>query len=184
MIRWTIAAIVCARLLAAQESPLLLPTGKVVNAGGKWTYKASEKNKLTDAPSGRFYLFANEPITDGTASGTPAIIFECGGSVDHPRWLNAMLTSPVATGEPDHRSHNGMPQQTVLLRADNKVFKHYWDVEAGGLFVNKEATKQLLDSTDARIQFRDSRGHQQVAIFSAGGIDRGMLTKACGMAFK
>jgi len=51
-------------------------------------------------------------------------------------------------------------------------------------FVDKGATKQILVSTDARVQFRDSSEHEQVAIFSPTGINPVVLTKACGNAFQ
>jgi hypothetical protein len=51
-------------------------------------------------------------------------------------------------------------------------------------FVDKAATKELLNSTDARIQFRGVSEHQQVAIFSPSGINQDVLVKACGNVFK
>jgi hypothetical protein len=51
-------------------------------------------------------------------------------------------------------------------------------------FVDKGATKELLRSDEARIQFRDASENQQITIFSPAGISQEMLTKACGKTFK
>jgi hypothetical protein len=51
-------------------------------------------------------------------------------------------------------------------------------------FVDKSATKELLNGHDVRIQFRDVSEHEQVATFSPAEIKLEILTKACGNAFK
>ena len=45
-----------------------------------------------------------------------------------PQWLNSKLLSPVVLGMPDDRSPLGAPQQTVYLRADNKIHLHFWNM--------------------------------------------------------
>jgi hypothetical protein len=63
---------------------------------------------------------------------------------------------------------------------------HFWNmaVDFRTFFVDKGAAKELLNSNDARIQFRDVSEHEQVALFSPAGIDREGLVKACGNVFK
>jgi tetratricopeptide (TPR) repeat protein len=154
-------------------------------AGGKWTYDIGE-DKLTGALFGVFSLEGDEPITDGVASALPSFVIMCGGPLDSPHWLNSKLLSPVVLRMPDTKSPFGAPQQTVYLRADSKVRLHFWNMaeDFRTFFVDKGATKELLNSRIARIQFRDSSGHTQVAIFSPSGLDREGLVKACGSVLK
>jgi hypothetical protein len=164
--------------LRAQSPPI----DKVYNAGGRWTYHIS-KDKFTDRLDGIFELKATEPITDGVANGLPTFIIMCGGTVKAPKWINSKLLSPVVLGRPDPPSHS---QQAVRLRADGKFHLHAWTMaeDFRVFFVDKGATREVLGSTDARIEFRDASAHIQVAIFSPAGINQVMLTKACGNAFK
>lgn len=154
------------------------------NAGGKWAYKVSE-DKLTGAQFGIFELTADEPMTEGIRSGFPLFTIMCGGG-NSPKWVNSKLLSPVVLGRPDISSAFDVPQQIVRLRADNKIKVHAWNIaeDFRTLFVDKGATREFLNSKDARIQFRDVSEHVQVAIFSPGEINRDMVNKACGNAFK
>lgn len=170
--------------LAAAE-PTGTKTGGPQPAGGKWTYEIGE-DKLTGALYGIFSLEADEPIADGIGSGLPSFVIMCGGRADSPHWLNSKVLSPVVLGMPDQQSPLGAPQQIVYLRADNKIHVHFWNMaeDFRMFFVDKGATKELLNSSIARIQFRDAGGHKQVAIFSPSGLNRDGLVKACGPVFK
>lgn len=155
------------------------------SAGGKWTYEIGE-NKLTGELYGILTLTADEPITDGLASGPPSFIIMCGGAVNSPRWINSKVLSPIVLGLPNTRSAFGSPQQMVYLRADSKIHVHFWNMadDFRTFFVDKGATKELLNSRTARIQFRDASGHHQVAIFSPSELNRDVLVKACGNVFR
>ncbi|MGA3098128.1 MAG: PEGA domain-containing protein [Bryobacteraceae bacterium] len=175
-----LAVVLCCALSSrAQESPV----GKVFKAGGKWTYTVSE-NKLTGALYGIFELKANEALSDGISSGVPNFIIMCGGPAKAPTWINSKLISPIVLGKPSEFAAHAM-QQTVVLRADSKFHTHFWNMadDFTTFFVDKGATKELIGSGDARIQFRDASENQQVAVFSPGGISQEMLTKACGKTF-
>jgi hypothetical protein len=129
---------------------------------------------------GLFELKGNGALTDGISSGIPALVIMCDG-----KWVNSKLLSPVVLGKASaFTAHDG--QQTVYLRADSKVRVHNWNMaeDFRTFFVDKGATKELLGSNDARIQFRDVSEHELVAMFSPSGINQEMLIKACGNAFK
>jgi len=160
-------------------------TGGPQPAGGKWTYEIGE-DKLTGALYGIFSLEADERITDGIGSASPSFVIMCGGPLDSPHWLNSKMLSPVVLRMPDTKSPFGAPQQAVYLRADNKIHLHFWNMaeDFRTFFVDKGATKELLNSRTARIQFRDASGDTQVAIFSPSGLNRDGLVKACGSVFK
>ena len=156
-------------------------------AGGKWTYVVSE-DKLTGAPYGIFGLMADEQMADEIGKGFPSFLIMCGGTVKSPHWITSSLRSPVVLGKPDTRSVlTEIPQQIVALRADDNMHTHAWNM-AGDFrtfMVDKGATKELIEAkTTARIQFRDSSEHKQVAIFSPSGLNMEMLTKACGKVFR
>ena len=76
-------------------------------------------------------------------------------------------------------------QQYVVIRADSKLRSHVWNMadDFHTFFVDRHAAKELLESRDARIQFRDASEYQRVATFSPAGISEEMLTKACGKTF-
>jgi hypothetical protein len=168
---------------AAAQSPTSSTSG-LLSAGGKWTYEVSE-NKLTGALYGILTLKADESITDGVSSGSPSFVVMCGGTEKSPKWFNSKLLSPVVLGMPDARSPGDAPQQIVYLRADDKIKLHFWNMadDFRTFFVDKGATKDLVKSTNARIQFRDAHGHKQVAVFSPTGLNREATRKACGSLF-
>jgi hypothetical protein len=89
-------------------------------------------------------------------------------------------------GKADITNAFDVPQQLVRLRADDKIHVHAWNMadDLRTFFVDKGATKELLNSKDARIQFRDASEHAQVAIFSPAEINRQMVMEACGDIFK
>jgi hypothetical protein len=168
-------------LLFADDSPVRKP----LNAGGKWIYTIIE-DKLTGAQFGVFGLPAIEPIGDGISSGTPVLIITCGGTAKSPHWVDSKFISLVVLGVSDGTSPLGVPHQLIVLRAGSKIHPHFWNMHGDfhTLFVDKGATKEFLDSQDARIQFRDASEHQQVAVFSPAGINRQMLNTACGKALR
>jgi hypothetical protein len=172
-----IAAVVLMSLLAGATED------RIFNAGGKWLFRVSE-DKLTGAQYGIFELKADETIDDGISSGLPSFIIMCGGSKQSPKWINSKLISPVVLGTGDTRSAFGVPQQFVRLRADDKIHVHAWNIaeDFHALFVDKGATKELLGSNSARVQFTDASGHAQVAMFSPAGIRN--IEVACGTALK
>jgi hypothetical protein len=153
--------------------------------GGKWTYELSE-DKLTEVPYRLFVLKADGRMTDGIGSDFPSFVILCGGPEDSPGWINSKFLSPVVLGAGDQKSALGVPQQSVHLRADRKIRLHFWNIadDYRTLFVDKGATRELINSSDARIAFHDAAGHVQVADFSPAGLDRDALAKACGGVFK
>jgi hypothetical protein len=112
-------------------------------------------------------LAADSPIADAISSGIPSFVIMCGGN----RWINSKLVSPVVLASGKFGSALGVPQQLVYLRADNKLHLHFWNIadDYRVFFVDKGATKELINSRDARIQFHDSVNHTQVAQFSPVG---------------
>jgi hypothetical protein len=155
---------------------------KTYPAGGNWTFEVS-RDKLTGAAYGILALKADEPISDGVSSDYPRFVIMCGGSAAAPKWLNSKLISPVVLGLGDtHSAFSGSPQQFVFLRADDKIHTHAWNIadDFRVFFVDKGATREFMNSSKARIQFRDSSGHDQVAMFSPSGLDRAKAAIACG----
>jgi hypothetical protein len=116
----------------------------------------------------------------------PSFVIMCGGTAKAPKWINSKLLSPVVLGKADITNAFDVPQQLVRLRADDKIHVHAWNMadDLRTFFVDKGATKELLNSKDARIQFRDASEHAQVAIFSPAEINRQMVMEACGDIFK
>jgi hypothetical protein len=174
-------------LLLAHSAKAQAPKDQIYPAGGKWNYSVSE-DKLTGAQYGMFELLADEKLADGISAGYPSLVIMCGGTAAKPQWVNSKFISPVVLGRSDTQSVlSKAPQQTVLLRADNAFHAHFWNIaeDFHVMFVDKGATKEVLNTkTSARIQFRDSSEHKQVAIFSPAEINQKMLTAACGMVFK
>ena len=184
---FTLNLVMVAMALAAfgQTKEAKPGVGVLHSAGGKWTFEI-DRNKLTDEAYGMFELKADERITDGISSDFPSFVIMCGGNADSPRWINSKLLIPVVLGMGDKRSPLGAPQQSVHLRADKKIHLHFWNI-AGDyktFFVDKSATKELINSNDARVAFRDANSHVQVADFSPAGLNREALAKACGSVFK
>jgi len=160
--------------------------GKTFPAGGNWTFELSS-DKLTGAAYGILELKADEQVTDGIATDYPRFIIMCGGTAASPRWINSKLISPVVLGMGDtHSPLSGSSQQFVILRADDKMHTHAWNIadDFHVLFVDKGATKEFTGSTKARIQFRDAGGHNQVAIFSPAGLDKTRAATVCGDIMK
>ncbi len=171
---------------APPKMPAQSYAGKTFNAGGAWTFEVSE-DKLTGAAYGIFELKADEQISDGISSDYPRFIIMCGGSMQSPKWINSKMISPVVLGVGDtHSAFGGSPQQFVTLRADDKFHTHAWNIadDYRVFFVDKGATKEFMNSSNARIQFRDASGHSQVAIFSPAGLDRTKAAIACGEIMK
>src|SRR5208283_4997108 len=115
------------------------------------------EDKLTGARYGVFVLIADEQMTDGIAKGFPSFAIMCGGTVKSPRWVSSTLGSPVVLGRPDTASVlTKLPQQMVVLRADDSIHVHDWNM-AGDFrtfMVDKGATRELIDTkTTTRIQF-------------------------------
>jgi hypothetical protein len=156
------------------------------SAGGKWIVEIQE-NKMTGALTEVLTLQADEALDSSLGSGFPVFVISCTGRVAKPKWLGSQLISPVLLGTPQIKPGlaGPHPQQTVWQRSDDKFHIHFWNQAADFkvLFVDRGATKDLLNSTNTRIQFRDIQEHQEVAIFSPGGIDREELVKACGESF-
>lgn len=171
---------------SAAPTPSESYAGKTFNAGGTWTFEVSE-DKLTGAAYGIFELKADEQISDGIGSDYPRFIIMCGGSKQSPKWINSKLISPVVLGVGDtHSAFSGSPQQFVTLRADDKFHTHAWNIadDYRVFFVDKGATREFMNSGNARIQFRDASGHSQVAIFSPAGLDKTRAAIACGDIMK
>ena len=184
------AAAVNAGAVAAPPEPAKLPTsdtrdGETFPAGGKWSFEVS-RDKLTGAAYGILQLKGDEPISDGIASDYPRFVIMCGGGAS-PKWVNSKLISPVVLGVGDtHSSFSGTSQQFVVLRSDDKFHTHAWNMadDFHVFFVDKGATKEFMNSTNARIQFRDASGHTQVATFSPAGLDKTKAAIACGEIMK
>ena len=106
----------------------------------------------------------------------------CGGSGKTAHWINSKLLSPVVLGVPDKRSFTDEPQQIVILRTDSKIHIHEWNIDSEStmFWVDKGATKQLLEGKDVRVQFQKAISDPVVALFSPIGIDHGLLAIACG----
>ena len=178
-----ISAIVLLSLAAMAENKY---EGRVFQAGGKWTFHISH-DKLTGAEYGLFVLEADQNVTDGISSGKPEFVVMCGGSAKNPKWINSKLISPVVLGLPQTRSpFSGSPQQLVNLRTDDKIHGHFWNIadDYRTMFVDKGATREFLHSSEARVQFRDADGHDQVAVFTTAGLDRKRAAIACGEIMK
>jgi hypothetical protein len=153
--------------------------------GGQWNFELSE-DKLTGAQYRLFVLNATERISDGISYDFPSFVIMCGGASNSSKWINSKLISPVVLGSANHTSPLGAPQQTIYLRSDDKIHVHFWNIaeDFRALYVDKAATKELLNSSTTRIQFRDASGHNQVAMFSPSGLDRNRLGQECGDSFK
>jgi hypothetical protein len=165
----------------AQDSP-----SRTVDAGGKWTAHITE-DKFTSKPFTRFELTGDESITGGQESGYPSFEIDCAFKDGKVRWVTSRLNSSVALGPPNMPSPlTGAPEQIVKLRANDKYYNHHWVMgpRAHSFFVDKDATKEILRSTNARVEFRDRANRPQVAIFSPAGLDRELLKKSCGNLVK
>jgi len=154
-------------------------------AGGQWQFQVSS-DAMTDAQYSVFTLKAEAEIGDGISEGFPEFIIMCGGSATKPRWINSKLLSPVVLGTPDDHSIGGVPQQSVVLRADGKFHAHFWNIgdDFKTLFVDRGATEELVLAKDARIQFRGADGLADVARFAPEGLNLRILGIACGKLIK
>ena len=167
--------------LWAQDNP-----SRTSDAGGKWTAEVTI-DKFTSDPYTRFKLVADEQIRGGDESGLPSFTIECGKKEGKFQWINARLHSPVTLGRPNTGSWlTGAPQQTVRLRANDKYYKHNWTIAPTfhSFFVDKDATKELLNSAATRIEFRDRAERPQVVLFAPAGINKEMVNQACGKLIK
>ncbi len=134
-----------------------------------------------------FSLGSANEIRDGIVGGAATFVIMCSGAGKGAHWINSKLVSPVVVGIPDTKSAvTNSPQQWVFLRTDSKMHVHAWNIDSESkmLWVDRGATKELLMSGDARIQYRKAISEPVVAMFSPTGIDRTVLTTACGNLFK
>ncbi|MDE2103735.1 MAG: hypothetical protein KGL39_41240 [Patescibacteria group bacterium] len=155
------------------------------SAGGKWTVEASA-DKLTGQVRTIFSLVAVEAISDGISSSFPIFEIVC-GTGDSPRWIQSELDSPVVLGSSGFRSAlSDAPQQMVQLRADSRIRAHFWNIAGDWrtFFVDRQATKEVMNGADVRIGFTDVHSYRRVAVFAADGLDRDKVAAACGKALR
>jgi hypothetical protein len=160
------------------------------SAGGKWLFSEGS-NKMTGGTRSFFSIKSDVAISDAALKDKAMFVIVCVGAGKSASWVQSQLILPVLLSSDTkfHSTIGNIPQLMVSLRADDKLHIHFWNSlshpRGGGLLTaDRGATKEVIGAALTRIEFRDYYRRDLVAAFASAGLDRQMLTNACGNSLR
>jgi len=153
---------------------LALAQGPGQDAGGNWTMFQAE-DKMTAARKFRFELEADNYLRG--ADHKPRVVLFCNdGKLSLGDFRPNVKISP-----PNRPGFWGQPQMEVTVRVDNAHSNHGWNwVNGEFLAMDKGTTRELIGADIFKVELPTSQG-VQIAEFSPAGIDKELVSKACGI---
>lgn len=156
---------------------LLFAQGVGQSAGGNWMMYQAE-DKMTAARKVRFELEADNYLRG--ADHRPRVVLFC---TDGKLSLSDFRPN-IRIAPPNRPGFWGQPQMQVTVRVDNSHSTHGWNwVNGEFLAMDKGTTRQLIGARIFKIELPTSQG-VQIAEFSPGDLDTGLVSKACGITPK
>jgi hypothetical protein len=145
-----------------------------VPAGGKWT-KSEMEEKMTGNKRIKFSLPADNYLRDSEAR--PEVMLFCVNG----KLKLADFHPHLRMAGPNRASFWGRPQMHVMVRVDKHHDWKNWNwVNGDFLAMDDDTAKQLIGAQVFKVQFGSNEG-AQIAEFSPGGLDLGMVRQACGV---
>jgi hypothetical protein len=148
-----------------------------VSAGGKWMVFRHE-DKMTAAKKVRFELTANNFLRENPDS-KPRVELVC----TNGKYEYSDFNPGTRLSHPDYPAFwTGQPKMEVMVRIDGYHDHKGWSwVRDRFLAMDKGTIRGVLNAQVFNIEARTRNGGPEIAEFSPGGIDLGLVKQSCDL---